>query len=609
MAASTDISKLKGLYALLDRHKDAGEDVVADIRQEINNIELQYLKEDVFPELMRLLATRTSGLRCTIDMSLQFDGEHTFDYSFCKSGSSLFIREKFDYEGVMNVPAVQDDAQVVSDRVPAKVVEHPEISNVQKSIITPKHTSVRIANYSEHAFAVFGETRPFSEIFKEKGGYFNPRLRGGAGWIFSKRHETEIRDIIKDALGEVEPSLFPNIPISKTAKATSHPRENIVTVEKSFKSDGIKCTLEGFRTYLMSKKSNNGRPYSPSSVNVYCTATRSNYMRSKVQKYHSSGYIYNITEPIVISHLYDDIQKDFNNDVTSSSYVQAVRQYLEFIIDCINPNAEIASQSLIYQEGETHHSHRENVENSEKSRTPWLLINTIEFDAFRIIEGNSTQKFIEFINLIGPELVYQMKIPYRGGYLVDTVRNLKYIGFCKKINDGYWLNTNSCTTEKIRLMRQIGNNLGTEVKIETIEGNTEISSQSSSISLSSQSETSSRTLYSLNGTGQRNKRKTVLAVLRLYMDKNPRSTWNDVISNFPKGIQGSYGIVATLNQVEFRVRHGYDDDKRYFMEPQNILKTIDGIKFVVCHQWGNQFDRFCQYVEDKFGWTIEEVKR
>lgn len=75
MAASTDISKLKGLYASLDRHKDAGEDVVADIRQEINNIELQYLKEDVFPELMRLLAARTLGLRCTIDMSLQFDEE------------------------------------------------------------------------------------------------------------------------------------------------------------------------------------------------------------------------------------------------------------------------------------------------------------------------------------------------------------------------------------------------------------------------------------------------------------------------------------------------------------------------------------------------------
>ena len=63
MADQTDISKLKELYASLDRHTGAGEDVVADIRQEINNLELQYLKDDVFPELMRLLAARTSGLR------------------------------------------------------------------------------------------------------------------------------------------------------------------------------------------------------------------------------------------------------------------------------------------------------------------------------------------------------------------------------------------------------------------------------------------------------------------------------------------------------------------------------------------------------------------
>lgn len=41
MADQTDISKLKELYASLDRHTGAGEDVVADIRQEINNLELQ----------------------------------------------------------------------------------------------------------------------------------------------------------------------------------------------------------------------------------------------------------------------------------------------------------------------------------------------------------------------------------------------------------------------------------------------------------------------------------------------------------------------------------------------------------------------------------------
>lgn len=96
MYPSNKLLKLKGLYSSLDRLKDSGEDVVADIRKEINNLELQYLKEDVFPELLNLLASRVSALRCSVDMSLQFDGESTLDYSFCKSGSSLFVRDKYD---------------------------------------------------------------------------------------------------------------------------------------------------------------------------------------------------------------------------------------------------------------------------------------------------------------------------------------------------------------------------------------------------------------------------------------------------------------------------------------------------------------------------------
>ena len=84
MPSNTDILKLKELYESLDRLQESGEDVVAEIRKEINNIELQYLKEDVFPEMMKTLSRKISWLRCSVDMSLQFDGEKQLDYSFCK---------------------------------------------------------------------------------------------------------------------------------------------------------------------------------------------------------------------------------------------------------------------------------------------------------------------------------------------------------------------------------------------------------------------------------------------------------------------------------------------------------------------------------------------
>lgn len=326
MADQTDISKLKELYASLDRHTGAGEDVVADIRQEINNLELQYLKDDVFPELMRLLAARTSGLRCTIDMSLQFDGEHTLDYSFCKSGSSLFIREKFECHADENI-----DSQIESS--PEEKIENEETSTTKSTILLPSNTSmspagqasIRIVEYSEKAIAVYGETRQYAEQFKKIGGYFNARLREGAGWIFSKKREPEVRSLLwKEKIeGCTEDIIQANMvtPPVKSERGQS----------KTASIKNIKCTLEGFRTFLSTIKNNHGRNYSPSSISVYCTATRSNYMRSKVLKYHHSGYIYNLTDLQKLSQLYDDVQADFEAKKTNSSTPQTVRLYIQFI--------------------------------------------------------------------------------------------------------------------------------------------------------------------------------------------------------------------------------------------------------------------------------------
>lgn len=99
MGTNADTEKLKELYQSLDRLKASGEDVIAEIRREINNIELQYLKDNLFPEIMKIIGERISWLRCTIDMSLQFDGDKQIDYSFCKSGSIVFVRDKYECNG------------------------------------------------------------------------------------------------------------------------------------------------------------------------------------------------------------------------------------------------------------------------------------------------------------------------------------------------------------------------------------------------------------------------------------------------------------------------------------------------------------------------------
>ena len=52
---------------------------------------------------------------------------------------------------------------------------------------------VQILDYSEKALAVVGNTKPIAGTLKALGGRFNFRLSCGAGWIFSKSKETELR--------------------------------------------------------------------------------------------------------------------------------------------------------------------------------------------------------------------------------------------------------------------------------------------------------------------------------------------------------------------------------------------------------------------------------
>lgn len=53
--------------------------------------------------------------------------------------------------------------------------------------------AVEIVDYSEKAIAVIGDTAAIKDSLKSLGGRFNAKLKCGAGWIFSKRKESEVR--------------------------------------------------------------------------------------------------------------------------------------------------------------------------------------------------------------------------------------------------------------------------------------------------------------------------------------------------------------------------------------------------------------------------------
>ena len=56
-----------------------------------------------------------------------------------------------------------------------------------------------IVDYSEKAIALLGDTKPIKDKLRELGGRFNPRLTCGAGWIFPKKMESQVRELIGGA--------------------------------------------------------------------------------------------------------------------------------------------------------------------------------------------------------------------------------------------------------------------------------------------------------------------------------------------------------------------------------------------------------------------------
>lgn len=85
---ASDIDKLRSLYIKYDTLAVSGDDVVADLRKEINNLELSVLRDYILPKVAMLLYKETSNLRFNIDCSLQsIDGK--IEYSFCTDNSPL----------------------------------------------------------------------------------------------------------------------------------------------------------------------------------------------------------------------------------------------------------------------------------------------------------------------------------------------------------------------------------------------------------------------------------------------------------------------------------------------------------------------------------------
>lgn len=72
--------------------------------------------------------------------------------------------------------------------------EIKEKTSVEQPLQTGKYQMIE---YSERAVAIIGDTKAIKDKLKELGGRFNSRLSCGAGWIFSKSKEEQLKQLIE----------------------------------------------------------------------------------------------------------------------------------------------------------------------------------------------------------------------------------------------------------------------------------------------------------------------------------------------------------------------------------------------------------------------------
>lgn len=98
---------------------------------------------------------------------------------------------------------IWDDGYIMTDYFDRNIYDSYDIGKWDKpfkqiqakpvAVQVVKTAGLQLVDYSGKAVALIGDTRAIKDQLKELGGRFNARLTCGAGWIFSKRKEAELK--------------------------------------------------------------------------------------------------------------------------------------------------------------------------------------------------------------------------------------------------------------------------------------------------------------------------------------------------------------------------------------------------------------------------------
>lgn len=229
-----------------------------------------------------------------------------------------------------------------------------------------------------------------------------------------------------------------------------------------------------------------------------------------------------------------------------------------------------------------------------------------------IHEKEANQTMIKAFEYIGLERVSKCNIIYAGCNIVGTKEHQDK-SFQRRIRN--WLVfTKMSNNEKKKKITQIAKLLNFNIEIiddDNKEDNIKEEHEKNLFDIdNNESERSNkRKKFSLNNeTENFCKNRSVHHVVKTYLNYMKDLTFQDIEEAFPKELQGSCGVIATIENIKERNFKNKTEKRCWFLDEDEILESSEGIKFAVCTQWGNNFTAFQNHIKNNFGWELKSVE-
>lgn len=222
-----------------------------------------------------------------------------------------------------------------------------------------------------------------------------------------------------------------------------------LAIKKSFNLNAL-----DFKRFLMSIKTSTGCSYPINVIDSYVACLDSSYMFKMIHNYHLSGRIYEIKSIEDLNNLLNDIKNNGGYSTDSDIYISSLELYIRFF-NLVN--AQLSNNQITIEKNK-----------KQFARLPCgAKVRRIVGDDFSISgDVKSSNLIYNFVVAVGVEKVYNLKIPFLRGFLVDRTRNLTYLSSCKYIEGGFWLNTAGSLGKKIELIQYIADSLNIKINIE-----------------------------------------------------------------------------------------------------------------------------------------------